>query len=182
MMANLQPRKDGAYMAPDDPGEPGTLKPRISVTDAEGEILRELVRGLEVLEIGTGLGVATRYMAQSAAHVWTVDPDEWVHLVVWPELEVLSNVTTIPAADIGLCVDAVFVDGNHFPARVANDFETAEKVLRDGGLLIAHDTAHQYILAGLSRYGKPVNYATKFGIGYVKVRKANPCGCGLFVP
>lgn len=77
--------KGGRYRA-DDPGEPTTGVPRVSIADDEVELLASLVAGKRVLEIGTGLGVSARAMASTATEVVTVDIDPWVHANVWPLL------------------------------------------------------------------------------------------------
>ncbi len=48
--------------------------------------IEALVRGLDVLEIGTGLGVSTEWMARTAHSVVTVDIDPWVWKHVFPYL------------------------------------------------------------------------------------------------
>jgi hypothetical protein len=78
---------NGAYQHPDDPGEPIFMTPRISITDDEGEILYILSKGKDVLEIGTGLGVSTCWLADNAHKVVSVDIDPWVQEKVWPGIE-----------------------------------------------------------------------------------------------
>ena len=128
--------KGGKYRA-DDPGEPTTGVPRVSIADDEVELLAELVAGLRVLEIGTGLGVSARAMAKTASEVVTVDIDPWVHANVWPLLP--KNVRGLTsAADIDGVFGAVFIDGDHGRHAVRRDIEQAEG-FAPGGLLIAHD-------------------------------------------
>ncbi len=126
--------KGGRYRA-DDPGEPTTGVPRVSIADDEVELLASLVAGKRVLEIGTGLGVSARAMASTATEVVTVDIDPWVHANVWPLLP--RNVrccAEIPDDRY----DAVFIDGDHSRHAVARDVARAEQ-LAPSGLLIAHD-------------------------------------------
>ena len=129
--------KGGQYRA-DDPGEPTTGVPRVSIADDEVELLAELVTGLRVLEIGTGLGVSARAMAKTATEVVTVDIDPWVHANVWPLLpRNVKGHTSID--DVGGLFGAVFIDGDHSRHAVRRDVEEAELRLLPGGLLIAHD-------------------------------------------
>lgn len=128
--------KGGQYRA-DDPGEPTTGVPRVSIADDECDLLAELVAGLRVLEIGTGLGVSARAMAKTALEVVTVDIDPWVHANVWPLLP--KNVTGLTSVDdVDGVFGAVFIDGDHSRLAVRRDVEQAEG-FAPGGLLIAHD-------------------------------------------
>lgn len=130
----------GGFTHDGDPGEPSSNAPRVSVTLGEARILAGLVAGLQVLEIGTGLGVATTWMASTATSVVTVDIDPWVWETIWPA-----------QADNVLCVTstvnltgpfgAVFIDGDHTPAALAVDLSEAAR-LAPGGLLIVHDANH----------------------------------------
>lgn len=114
----LERLEGGNYICPDDPGEPtypGKPKRR-SVTDEEAGILRELARGQLVIEIGTGLAVATRAMAETAAHVTTVDPDPWV------KDPGLVNVKCLRERPVdGWRCDLAFVDGSHRYRDVRDD-------------------------------------------------------------
>ena len=125
----------GSYLHPDDPGEPSTGLPRLSVTDEEAALLTEWVAGMTVLEIGTGLGVSTRALAESAVTVHTVDVDLWVHEMIWPYLP--DNV--VPHKTVGTVpmVDAAFIDGDHSLEAVAWDL--AQATSRASKLLMAHD-------------------------------------------
>ena len=127
--------KGGKYRA-DDPGEPTTGVPRVSIADDEVELLALLVTGLRVLEIGTGLGVSAKAMAKTATEVVTVDIDPWVHANIWPLLP--RNVKGYTAVPEDETFDAVFIDGDHSRHAVRRDVEVAER-LAPGGLLIAHD-------------------------------------------
>jgi hypothetical protein len=126
------------YACPSDPGEPGTGKPRLSINNEEGRILQALIRGYEVLEIGTGLGVSTGFLAQAANRVFTVDIDPWVHEYIWPTLP--KNVITLKEiTGIRLCVQATFIDGMHEYEAVKRDIEIARLCTRQHGLIIFHD-------------------------------------------
>lgn len=127
--------KGGKYRS-DDPGEPSTGVPRVSIADDEVELLAELVAGLRVLEIGTGLGVSAKAMARTALEVITVDIDPWVHQQIWPLLpRNVKGRTDVPSDET---FDAVFIDGDHSRHAVRRDVQVAER-LAPGGLLIAHD-------------------------------------------
>ena len=133
----LVPYPQGGFTHPDDPGEPSSNAPRVSVTPAEAQILANLATGLRVLEIGTGLGVSTAGMAQTATSVTTVDVDPWVWVTIWPTLP--GNVT-VAKTTAELCgpFDMVFIDGDHTPQAVRADLAEAVR-LAPGGLLVAHD-------------------------------------------
>jgi len=126
------------YSCRADPGEPGAGTPRLSINDTEGRIISELVRGLSVLEIGTGLGVSTRWLASTARRVLTLDCDSWVQDHIWP---------TLPASVICLrelrgaryCLEAAFIDGSHQYQAVMTDITLAMLNVKPGGLLIFHD-------------------------------------------
>lgn len=142
----------GAYVCPEDPGEPGGPVParRVSVTDEEGRMLAEMVAGLEVLEIGTGLGVSTRWMAGTARRVYTVDVDEWVRAEVWPGLAGLENVVVCKTvAEVGE-VDAAFIDGCHEAGPVERDARDALARVRPGGLVLFHDAGSDQVRGGMA--------------------------------
>lgn len=140
-MRDLVKQPNDSYMHPDDPGEPSTGAPRVSITELEADLLAALVVGRDVLEIGTGLGVSTRALARTAKTVVTVDVDEWVQDTIWPELP--SNVVPSPVVPSGRFFDAAFIDGDHSTEAVHRDYMAVYPLVRAGGLLIAHDT-HAY--------------------------------------
>lgn len=162
-MRGLTLRKDGSYFSPDDPGEWGPeSSPRVSITDTEGDLLAYLARGQKVLEIGTGLGVSTRYLARNQSVVVTVDPSEWVRESVWPHLP--DNVVT--CADRALLApgfDMAFIDGDHHREAFEEDVRLCERVVRKGGLLVAHDA----ILLGLSDPWSVVHTTHGLGLRFV---------------
>jgi hypothetical protein len=144
---SLIPQENGSYRHPDDPGEPTTGDPRLSVTDLEADILAALVAGHDVLEIGTGLGVSTRAMAATACSVTTLDVDEWVHATIWPTLP--DNVTGARStAELLGTYGAVFIDADHSTEAVARDLELALKVC-ECGVILAHDTGSKHVRDGL---------------------------------
>lgn len=141
----LQPAGE-SYRHPEDPGEPSTGDPRLSVTDMEADILAAFVAGRRVLEIGTGLGVSTRAMAGTADVVHTVDIDPWVQEVIWPTLP--PNVTC--GTDLsGQQFEAVFIDGDHSSDAVERDVATAMRHAGPGAVILAHDTGSDAVRAPL---------------------------------
>ncbi len=131
----------GSYAHPADPGEPIYNQPRVSITDEEGVILAGLVRGCRVLEIGTGLGVSTRYLASTASLVVSYDIDPWVRETVWPTLAGIKNLTLlsdVPTSQHGR-FDVVFIDGNHEAESVERDVDIAIGLVVSPGRLIFHD-------------------------------------------
>ena len=134
---NLIPHSTGSYVHGDDPGEPTTGEPRLSITEVEGEILAALVHGLVVVEFGTGLGVSTRALARTARKVYTVDIDEWVQETIWPTLP--DNVSTCDDRDRLPIVDMVFIDGDHTEEGTAADVAAAMRLASE--VIIMHDTS-----------------------------------------
>lgn len=146
---SLQPHHTGSFEHPDDPGEPTTGDPRLSVTALEGQILGALVAGRMVLEIGTGLGVSTAAMAATAKHVATYDIDAWVHDTIWPDLP--DNVVGVKSLDdVGRTFGAVFIDGDHSAEAVDCDLGVAIEHSDVGSVIIAHDTASPVVREGLA--------------------------------
>jgi hypothetical protein len=145
----LVPHDTGSFQHPDDPGEPTTGDPRLSITELEGQMLAALVAGRMVLEIGTGLGVSTAAMAATAQHVATYDIDAWVHDTIWPGLP--DNVVGVKSLDdVGRAFGAVFIDADHSTEAVARDLSVALQHLGLGGVVIAHDTASPAVREGLA--------------------------------
>ena len=145
----LVPHDTGSFQHPDDPGEPTTGDPRLSITELEGQMLAALVAGRKVLEIGTGLGVSTAAMAATAEHVATYDIDSWVHDTIWPGLP--DNVVGVKSLEhVGRAFGAVFIDADHSTEAVARDLSVALQHLGLGGVVIAHDTASPAVREGLA--------------------------------
>jgi hypothetical protein len=140
---NLIERSDGSWISPQDPGEPTTHECRVSVTPEEGEILAQLATDKMVLEIGTGLGVSTRFLCSTATHVTTIDPDPWVERNVWPNLP--DNCTMLNCREMSLGYDLVFIDGDHQPEALRNDLEYAYYSLRKQGTIVAHDAKAAHV-------------------------------------
>ena len=133
---NLIPHSTGSYVHGDDPGEPTTGEPRLSITEVEGEMLAVLAAGRSVLEFGTGLGVSTRALARTARKVYTVDIDEWVQETIWPTLP--DNVSTCGDRDRLPIVDMVFIDGDHTEQGTAADVAAAMRLASE--VVVMHDT------------------------------------------
>lgn len=154
----------GSYHHPEDPGEPTTGKPRLSVTDEEAEILAYYSIGATVLEIGTGLGVSTRALASTAVWVTTVDVDPWVHKTIWPTLP--ANVRGAKQVPDGV-FDLAFIDGDHHTRSVIRDVTAAFAVVRPGGVILAHDFNYESVRQGLGPgWG---HHDTTHGIGFLTV-------------
>lgn len=146
---NLTEHDTGSFQHPDDPGEPTTGDPRLSVTELEGQMLAALVAGRMVLEIGTGLGVSTAAMAATAEHVATYDIDAWVHDTIWPGLP--DNVVGVKSLEhVGRAFGAVFIDADHSTEAVARDLSVALQHSGQGAVIIAHDTASPAVREGLA--------------------------------
>lgn len=138
--------KLGSHVHDNDPGEPTTSRPRLSITDAEGEILAALAKGKRVLEIGTGLGVSTVYLARDASSVVTVDVDPWVETTIVPGLP--SNVTFCrDRKQVKGRFDLAFVDGDHQTEAVEADVKFVRA--RTRGLLVCHDTKYETVQRAL---------------------------------
>lgn len=133
----LEPAPNG-YLCPDDPGEPGLGKQRWSVNNMEARIVSELFKGDIVLEIGTGLGVSTRAIAEKASFVHTVDVDKWVKENVVPGLP--DNVMFYETTDkVPHLLDGAFIDGLHTYSQCCLDIIEARKRVKKGGLIVLHD-------------------------------------------
>ena len=137
----LVPAANGWY-CPDDPGEPGLGKQRWSVNLGEARIVSELCRGLDVLEIGTGLGVSTREIARLANVVHTVDVDPWVaENVLLPDNAVFyTDINEVPEG-----LGAAFIDGLHSYTQCKKDIVDARRIVKKGGLLIFHDAMMKWV-------------------------------------
>lgn len=157
----LTPYYPGGYRHDDDPGEPTTGEPRVSITDEEAALLTAYAAGRTVLEIGTGLGVSTRALASSALKVTTVDVDQWVHATIWPTLP--DNVECLTTLYAELRFDLVFIDGDHSPEAVRRDVALAESLLTVGGVIVAHDTAFDHVRGALGP-GDWKHHPTRYGL------------------
>jgi hypothetical protein len=164
------------WTAEADPNEPGHDHGRWSVSVSEGGWLQEQVRGKVVVEIGTGLGISTRYMAETAHLVITCDTDAWVRRAVWPDLADLDNVVFCGSiATVGTTddwPDVVFIDGCHDTDAVEADIRDALAILQTGGRIILHDTAAESVRRAAAAVGLVVelhNYEFHNGMGVITV-------------
>jgi len=157
-MPELELTDGGSYRCADDPGEPSTGDPRLSVTDDEAAILAAFAIGRHVVEIGTGLGVSTRAFARTAASVVTVDIDPWVQDTIWPSLP--GRVVPTPTLPVGRLFDICFVDGDHSTEATAADIDWGQ---RNARIVLVHDVAYPNVAAALD--GRFVKIPTRHGIG-----------------
>ena len=156
-------------MDPRDPGEAcyESKIPRVSVTEEEAEILAGLVRGLSVLEIGTGIGVSTRALASTAASVVTVDVDPWVQSDIWPHLSDCPNVRTLTEIPEE-AFDVVFIDAQHTVAAVRRDIELTRPRCRK--LMLFHDINYANVRCGVEiEFPNVETIKTAHGIGVVRI-------------
>jgi predicted O-methyltransferase YrrM len=147
-MIDLVKSDVNGYQCPTDPGEPRWGTARMSVSDLEARVISELARGKAVLEIGTGLGVSTRKLAETATCVYTVDIDPWVAEAVAPTLP--KNVVFLKGInEYGIMTgfDMAFVDGFHGYEQCMKDIEDVKRLVKSGGLLVFHD----YKMPAISR-------------------------------
>lgn len=132
-------RAPNGYFCPDDPGEPFGNK-RWSVSETEARILSELFRNKTILEIGTGLGISTAKMAETAKRVCTIDIDPWVKENVVPGLPTnVSFYSSIGNANVIDEFDGAFIDGLHVYKQVMEDIISVRKMVKKGGIIIFHD-------------------------------------------
>jgi predicted O-methyltransferase YrrM len=139
-MIALQKSPVNGYLCPTDPGEPGWGTQRLSVNDLEAKIVSEFARGKTVLEIGTGLGVSTLKLAETAKMVYTVDIDSWVAKNIAPTLP--DNVRFFKSIDeygITPGFDMAFVDGFHEYEQCSKDINSVMYLVNRGGVLLFHD-------------------------------------------
>lgn len=136
-----------------DPGEPSTGKRRLSISDREAEILSGFARDRAVLELGTGLGVSTRALAQHARSVITVDIDAWVAAAIWPTLADLPNVSKVDHRGQlmeSFVFDLAFIDADHSTAAVREDIGFCRLHMSPGGKIVLHDARYPSVIRGLS--------------------------------
>lgn len=148
------------YYVNDDPYQ------RLSVNDQEARLISDMVNKRFVLEIGTGLGVSTRALAEKATNVVTIDPDPWVTENIQPLLKDLKNVIFLEEIPTSGKFDAVFVDGNHDYENVKDDIEKAKKVCISGAVFIFHDSKYVGVRKAIEEsFGNFVDCRTAAGIG-----------------
>lgn len=155
-MYKLVPAPNG-MMCKEDPGEPNVGKPRWSVNAIEARMVSELCRGLEVLEIGTGLGVSTKEIAKRARFVYTVDVDQWVEKTIAPTLP--TNVSFYKDTRyIRVGLDAAFIDGFHSFEQCKKDIIEARRIVKQDGLFIFHDMKISGVMRAVMNSGLKVVY------------------------
>ena len=162
---NLHKSPVNGYYCKNDPGEPNWNTPRLSVNDIEARIVSEFCRGLDVLEIGTGLGVSTREMAKRARKVHTVDIDLWVKNNIVPGLPenvvFWESIENIPKG-----LGAAFVDGYHEYMQCLKDIEDVKRLVKPGGILLFHDYRMPAVFRAVSVSGlDAVVIETTAGLG-----------------
>lgn len=156
---------DRGYIDPADPGEPagpGAGRRRVSVTDEEGALLWGLTINRSVLEIGTGLGVATRWIAQGA-RVTTVDVDPWVHEHIWPTLPADVHRSS-GLHDLEHPYGMVFIDGEHTDEALTKDIAFAKGILIPGEMIVVHDAIELRATLKADE-GKWYILDTRYGLG-----------------
>jgi predicted O-methyltransferase YrrM len=165
---NIEHLDGGSIRRTDDPGEPTTGKPRISIADDEIAILTEAARGQIVLEIGTGLGVSTRAMATTAHAVITVDPDPWVAETIAPTFP--DNILHVPTLDdipATVVFTMAFIDGDHSTESTERDILQCVYRLPVGARLYIHDAKYPNVAAAL--IGDWKHIPTTHGLAYLTV-------------
>ena len=182
-MIELAPYPAGGYVATSDPGEPTTGRPRVSITDEEGARLADMLAGMTVLEIGTGLGKSTMAIQNTAYLVMTIDPDPWVHANVWPLLRQpkwsvnggsLPSIACLASLDgVTYTPDACFIDADHSTAAVERDIRDALRLVRPGGLIVLHDFNSPNVQEGARAAGIECEaIATTYGLGVYRIPQA----------
>lgn len=166
---SLNKHGTGSWIDDADPGEPSTGKPRWSVTDEEAEILRRLASGLRVLEIGTGLGVSTRAMAETAFSVTTIDVDPWVHANVWPTLGPIVRCRVSIPPIWPERFDLAFIDGDHSAEAVTRDIKAVAPLLERNGVIALHDVHYKTVSDAVKAIGPfELVGSTTHGIGIMR--------------
>jgi hypothetical protein len=151
---NIEHLDGGSIRRTDDPGEPTTGVPRISIAADEIQILTEAARGHTVLEIGTGLGISTRALAEYARMVVTVDPDPWVADTIAPTLPLdVIHVPTFDDIPTNIAFTMGFIDGDHSTASTERDILQCVYRLPVGGRLYVHDAKYPNVAAALTGEG-----------------------------
>lgn len=147
----------GGWQARRDPNEPLHDHGRWSVTTDEGEYLRETVRGRGVIEIGTGLGISTRFILESCRWLVTCDIDPWVQSTVWPDLVECGPVLFCSDASrlvhLPVAAQVTFIDGCHEHAWVMADLHLALGITLPDGLILLHDVNYQPIVRAVADLG-----------------------------
>lgn len=124
---------------------------RWSITHQEGLILMAMAVGRNVLEIGTGLGVSTAYLAQGTSSVTTIDPDPWSHeQVQLPES--VTRYRSILEVDPSSYFEVVFIDGKHDRESVICDIQDVEPFTDEWTAWVFHDVMLDGVRAALDAH------------------------------
>lgn len=141
----------------------------MSVTDDECRVLAWLAQGRCVLEIGTGLGVSTRAMAETAFGMLTIDPDPWVaENLSWLPLNVAHRARLEEWAG-QVDFDMAFIDGDHEEEAVLRDIQSVLPLLRRGGPVVLHDTNLEGVRRAAESFGTLVRMDTNGHLGMLLV-------------
>lgn len=157
----------GGFIDNDDPGEPGYATPRtrISVTEDEAELLKGWARGKRVLEIGTGLGVSSKAMAETAKHIVSVDIDPWVERHVSKDVEWHCGMQGFDGE-----FDMFFIDGCHTCEAVLKDIDDCKARAAHGATIVFHDASYPPVMEAIEkRFVRHEYIESENGIAIVKV-------------
>lgn len=173
---------------------PGTSRP-VSLSLVERYFLFNFcykMRCKRVLEIGTGFGLSTVWMARSLqeidadAMIVTVDNLSEGQLgsrgqkflkTIAKELDVSRNVRSVVGDAADLCskesaesFDMIFVDGNHNFNNPIRDYFAGARIVKPKGSIVFHDVQSKYtvgeaIVSGIRDGWSPVVYPTSCRLG-----------------
>jgi predicted O-methyltransferase YrrM len=119
------------------------------VTRGEAEKLGTASIGCRVIELGTGLGVSTVYMAYTAQLVDTVDPEPWVHKA----LTLPENVTQFKhVTEVYGEYEFAFIDGHHDYKSVRSDILSVLPMMVKNGAIGFHDTGFDDVSKAISEH------------------------------
>ncbi len=121
------------------PSYPGTGPVRWSISVPQGQRLAELAEGKRVLEIGTGTGLSTEYLALTAKRVRTYDVDDEVKRLVWPHMPANVECVDRRVHEVEGVYDLFFIDGLHDRAGLEEDIADCRPCAAPGAVWIFHD-------------------------------------------
>ena len=183
---------DTAFTMKGDPGcnkVPGPA--RISITVKEAELLADMARGKDVIEIGTGTGFSAFAMSTTAHTVTTLDIDPFVHEHVFPKLEARGIFCAHALPPLGWgCPSCAhrqregygfaFIDGHHTADDVVRDYRRVLPFLAPGSMVAFHDLHNRSMKRGLTDIGiEPEELGTALHIGVISTGGADDIGSGL---
>lgn len=121
----------------------------LAVAAEEGRCLYKLVRLYRpktILEVGTGHGYSTAWIAEamsSSDTLYTIDWQDYVN-TKWPKKDI-----RVIHGELGGCLDLLpssidfaFLDSQHQIEKIVADVELIEPRLTDGALVVVHDTEY----------------------------------------